>query len=168
MNSTNCVYLPETKVLKCKGSSGDVECDVAADLSGLGSKKFNVFGIGRLPVEMKDAKPESIKYWLYPRNIDNQTYFNHSIAVEGKLVDLVLYHADKVVDNGLRVPDLKCYERLVSLFNASTENHIVRLEGEESSSNPEVSLFGEILWNDKNLQKDSLECGASHSLDLEV
>ena len=89
------------------------------------------------------------RYWLYPRKLDNSTYFNHTIKVGNVLSDLVLYYGDKFVEYGLRVTDLSCYDRLVGLFRESTMIHEVPLE----ESKIEVPLFGEILVMDKNVQK---------------
>ena len=41
-----------------------------------------------------------------------------------------------------------CWERLVRLFNSSVADHVVRVE-----NGTEVSLFGEVLFADKSVQK---------------
>lgn len=113
---------------------------------------LQVFGIGRLPVEPVDSKTESIKYFLYPRNLDNQTYFNYSVTAGQKLIDLMLYSAESIVEYGIRVPELNCFEKLVDLFRSSTEDHIVSLSS-DFIEKPMVSLIGEILNGDKVIQK---------------
>lgn len=139
-------------MLTCKTPTGEAECEAIANVSALGSKMFSIYGIGKLSTEIKDMKAESVRFFLYPRNIDNQTYFNYSVPIEGSNVDLVLYYAEKFIDYGLRVTDLKCYERIVDMFSRSIENHVVRLES-DLLVKPEVSLIGEILCNDKTVQK---------------
>lgn len=149
-NSTRCVYLPESKQLSCKWMEQVIECDAVCERSALGSSRsFSIFGIGKLSAEFSNSSIESIRYFLYPRDLNNQTYYNYSMVVDGKVIDLVLYYGESGVETGLRIPNLRCYERLVNLFRQSTEHHIVKLEG----SGSEVQLIGEILSNDKNVQK---------------
>lgn len=125
---------------------GLIECPAVFECKG--DRVFRVFGLSRIP-EMVEGKTEMMRYWLYPRKLDNSTYFNHTIRIGDALSDLVLYFGDKFIDYGFRVTDLKCYERLVGLFKESTMTHLVPLEGIKT----EVPLFGEVLVLDKNVQK---------------
>lgn len=153
-NHSQCIYRPDDKVLSCKGLVETVECSTIAEMSVLGEKKFNLFGIGMIP-DFTENKLESMKYWLYPRKVDNSTYLNRTVSIEnGKSVDLVLYYNEKSTEQvGFRVTDLKCYEKLVRLFaDASRVPRMFRLES-ESNIVQEVPLFGEILVLDKAIQK---------------
>lgn len=149
---TQCVYWPESKALKCRGQTGKVECDAVGNFSALGSKMFHVFGIGKLQVESVDAKPESIKYFLYPRTLENQTYFNYSVPVDENLVDLMLYSSEWFTEYGIRIPVVECFKKLVDLLRSSTEDHIVNVSSDLAVKS-EVSLIGEILSHDKVGQK---------------
>ena len=80
-------------------------------------------------------------YELYPRRIENDTYVNYTVSVEGKPVELYLYTALNATRVGLRVYDPKCYVCLVDfIFNPSEIKQIVPLE-----NGNHVELFGEIL-----------------------
>jgi len=148
LNSTQCVYLPENKMFNCQGPSGTVECDAVVDFSGLGERQYHVYGIGRVQ-EVAGERIESLRIPLYPRNLDNRTYANYSVPVQGRFVDVVLYYSENFVEYGIRVQSLKCYERIVRLFRSVVESHVGELEGSEE----DVNLVGEVLINDRAVQK---------------
>jgi len=153
-NHSQCIYRPEEKILSCKGGIETVECSAFAEISVLGSRKFNLWGIGLIP-ELVDGKIESRRFWLYPRKIDNSSYLNHSVVTEsGKIVDLVIYYSEKSSDlSGLRITDLKCWERIVRIFDISAKiPHMVRLETEPTVIT-EIPVLGEVLVYDKTVQK---------------
>ncbi len=52
----------------------------------------------------------------------------------------------------MRVPDLKCYQRLVGLIRGSSTGRIVNLES-DLPVKPVVSLIGEVLILDKEVSK---------------
>jgi hypothetical protein len=136
-NVTQCVYKPDLKIIGCRGLTGDLECPAIVDIRG--ELIYKVFGLGFVP-ELNNVKSEQVRYWLYPRSLDNVTYVNHTITVDGVVRDIVLYYGDKFVEYGIRVTDIRCFERLVALIKTSTI-------GEGSS------LFGEVLIYDKEVSK---------------
>lgn len=154
LNSSQCLYKPMSKAFTCRGKAGIVECGAVAELAALGSKRFDVYGLAREQIVDGEIKAESVRVQLYPRKLDNSTYFNRTVEVDNKLVDLYLYHSEKFVESGFRVTDLKCWERLVEIFNSSLSDHVVKV-GDLS----EVSLFGELLVADKPVQKRWLGWG---------
>jgi hypothetical protein len=149
-NSTQCIYRPEIRLLACRGVDRTfvVECPAVLELSAINStRRFEVFGIAR--VEGKDVEARLVRYNLYPRRIENNTYEDRRIRIDGeRVVDLTLFTAEESgVESGVRVSDVKCYERLVELFRRSTHRQEIRI-GEE-----QVNLFGEILVSDKPATK---------------
>ncbi|CAF0862708.1 unnamed protein product [Brachionus calyciflorus] len=150
-NSSQCIYKPETRQLGCRGMSGIVQCEVMGELP----KGFEVFGMGREELE-GDSPIESIRYFLYPRELNETEYENHIIQVENVAHNVSLYHLESMTETvGLRVPDVKCWSRFIDLFKASTGIQIVKVE----DMTTEVSLFGEILVVDKQAQKRWLGWG---------
>ena len=145
-NYTQCMYREETKMLSCRGVSGEVECPAIFEWTG--EKSYKIFGMGFVP-EFRDVKSELVRYWLYPRSFDNSTYFNHSIITEEGERDLFLYYGEKMVEYGFRVTDLKCWERLFGLIKMSSVEHMCSLEGEKG----EVPLIGETLILDSEVSK---------------
>ena len=149
-NVTQCIYRPKDKVISCRGFTGEVECPAVCESHGE-ERVYKIFGLGYVP-ELVDAKPELVRYWLYPRSLDNVTYFNRTVITEGGVRDLFLYYGEKFVELGLRVTDLKCYERIVRLIRVSSVEHIVNLES-ELEVKPTVPLVGEVLVLDKEVSK---------------
>lgn len=125
---------------------GIIECPTEGKFGGL-AKELGVFGISRVE-GLEKVNPEEVRYWFYPRRLDNSTYFNRTVLVDGIPRDLVLYYSEKFVDFGIRVTNMKCYQSLVRLFNGVSVNKMVQIEG---GSN--VSLFGEVLMLDREISK---------------
>jgi hypothetical protein len=135
-NVTQCIYRPETKILSCRGLTGDIECPAICESKG--NHGYRVFGLGFVP-ELVDAKPELVRYWLYPRSLDNVTYVNHTIFIDGVDRDVFLYYGDKFQEYGLRVTDSVCWQRIVGLIKVS--------------STGVQSLIGEVLVYDREVSK---------------
>ena len=133
------------------GEEAEVTCPVSFEWPSAEFPK--VFGLGFVP-ELVDAKVESIRYWLYPRQLDNITYTNHTLTVKDRISDLFVYYGDKSLENsyGFRITELKCYERLVRFFTGS-EERMIRLENGVDVSVPMIS---EVLVYDKEVVK---RCG---------
>jgi len=150
-NHSQCVYRSEIRMLGCRGLTGVVECGVLGTLP----QGFEVFGLGRETVE--GVLPvESTRYWLYPRELNETTYLNHVVEVQNVTHNVSLFHLESFNETfGLRVPDVKCWTRLVDLFNASVGTQVVRVE--EMST--EVPLFGEVLVLDRQTKKRFLGFG---------
>jgi len=148
-NVTKCVYTPETKMLSCRGLSGEVECPtIFHTVDELDSR---VFGLGFIP-EFIEVSSEMVRFWLYPRKLDNITYVDHSVVVDGVNKNIVLYYGDKMVEYGLRVTDLKCYERIVGLIKGSSSGRSVTLES-DLPVKPVVTMIGEVVVMDRAVTK---------------
>ena len=146
-------------VLMFRNVSGIIECPTEARFGGL-ARDLTVFGISRIVVSEKVA-PEQVRYWFYPRRLDNTTYINHTVVVDDVARDLVLYFGEKQTDFGIRVTDAKCYQRLVRVFQEATVNEVVPVEGGER-----VTLFGEVLMVDREISKRWLFGGLGLGLGL--
>jgi len=149
LNTTRCLYSTESKLLSCTGLGGEVECDAFLELSVLGSRTFNFYGIGQLPIDYDFTKLESVRYFIYPRELDNTTYLGHSWTTTGQEVDLVLYYGETGLQSGVRISGLTCWTRLVTLLRGTLTTESVRVTGLET----QVPLIGEVLVSDRNLQK---------------
>ena len=123
-----------------------MECPVVVEWSG--ERLFTIFGISKVGNGEFDKLDES-RYWLYPRKLDNSTYVDRTIMVNGVAKDLVLYWSEKFTNYGVRVTDLVCYLKLVKLLNTGTLNHVVRIESLVKT----VSLFGEVVIGDRTSVK---------------
>jgi hypothetical protein len=148
VNTSQCVYRSEERLFSCRGPSGIVDCGAVTEFGALGERRFDVFGLGRWSSEIE--RVEDIRYWLYPRSVDNTTYMNHTIVINGEPIDLFVYYGEKFLFTGIRVTELKCYERLVELFRLSVAEHTPIIGGIERE---ESRLFGEVLFMDKQLKK---------------
>jgi hypothetical protein len=150
LNATECVFVPETKLFSCKGVPGVVECP--SIFEWVSQPKYHIFGIGFIP-ELKNIKSEFVRFWLYPRSIDNIRFFNHSLIIEGELANLFLYYSDvKMVENGFRVTDLSCFARLIRLFKISSVERMCELDS-PMTPKPKVLMFGEVLVQDNIVSK---------------
>jgi len=159
MNSTQCIFRPEDKTVSCRGPVETIECPAICDTSILGEKhsnKYSVFGVGMQSEGARvEGRVETIRYWLYPRKLDNSSYLNHSVVADnGRVVDIVVGCGERFVDvAGLRISDCRCYERLVRMFDeAARLPHMARLETEPTIVQ-EIPLIGEVLVLDKHVQK---------------
>ena len=107
--------------------------------------------MGRAPV----VKGESVKYWLYPKVLNASTYVNHTFLLnvtDKAPISISLYQSDKFIDFGFRVTDVKCYERLVTFFDAVPIEHVAELES-DLVVKPTVSLLGEVLLIETSKEK---------------
>jgi hypothetical protein len=154
-NSSQCIYRSEEHLFTCRGglNFSIVECPAFLESDAYGSRRIDVFGIERLPVS--ESPVETLRFNLYPRDMDNVTFQNRSILFESRQVDLSLFFgAEKSAEfAGIRISDVKCWSRLVDLFRLSRVDHTVQV-GEVR-----VSLLGEILVTDKPHQKRWLGWG---------
>lgn len=148
-NTTQCMFNSEKRLLSCRGLSGIVDCEAFGEMERLGDRRFNVFGIGEVR-GLEDADDVERRFWLFPRSLDNTTYLNYTIRVGEEDVPLYLYFGEEARETGIRVTELKCYTRLISLLDLITEKHVPVIEGEERR---ECGLIGEILIVDKELTK---------------
>ncbi|RNA32097.1 hypothetical protein BpHYR1_050503 [Brachionus plicatilis] len=137
-NGTQCIFKSKNKMLICRGSIGVVECSATISLP----VGFDVFGLSSQSIE--HGSIESKKYDLYPR-ILNETVYQDKI-LKGKNISLSHIESNDV---GLRVPDDKCWARLVELFNATSGSQNAQIEQSENR----VSLFGEILIIGRQVNK---------------
>lgn len=134
-------YLNKILILSVKSEA--ITCDAERDLTNVPHK---LFGLGRLPV----VKGEEVKFGLFPKVIhpDNTTaYLEHTwelVNTTSKSVPISIHHADHLVDFGIRVPDEKCYQRIVSFLNTIVGEHLVSLDT-ESDVDPVVGLIGEVF-----------------------
>lgn len=150
-NSTHCVYLPESRVFSCKSEELTVECNAVANFSTVGSAYF-LFGIEKVRDIFVDVPFEQVKFYLYPRSLDNSTYLNYTFELEGKFHDFVLYYGENFVDYGIRVIDVACYEKIVRWFRPLVDFHVISLT-DVNVVPYNVSLIGEVLIHDKTVLK---------------
>lgn len=137
-NSTQCIFKSKSQMLICRGSIGVVECTAISSLP----VGFDVFGLNKLNDE--HISIEAQKYCLYPRVL-NETVYQEKIDGE-KNVSLSHMASD---DMGLRIPDERCWFRLIELFNATKQIHHAQVEQSEST----ISLIGEILVVGRHVNK---------------
>jgi hypothetical protein len=163
--SSQCIFKPEERLFTCRNvnESNVAECEAVAEF---GDRRFSVFGIGMIQDVAESSGVESTRYWLYPRSFNATSiadrkvklYGNHSVILQdGRVADLMLWYGERATTEGqqlgIRVTDVKCYERLVRLFaNSSRQPHMIRLEAGPQAVQ-EVPVFGEVLVMDKNFQK---------------
>jgi hypothetical protein len=156
-NASQCIYRLDASSLSCRSANQSViECPAVVNIPEDTAQRTRVVGIARTEkVRDDDVKTEAIRYFLYPRIMKNETYLNHKIVVDGKSVDLFLYYSENSTDiSGVRIIDLKCYRRLVTLFDASAlTSHEVTIDEQK------VSLLGEILVAESTQSKRWLGMG---------
>jgi len=152
LNGSQCIYISSLMKFSCRGIEEIIDCDAVRHLSGV-STRF--FGLGRVPV----VKGESARYWLYPRIENTTTYLNHTWNFINKTtespVNTLLYQGDKFINFGIRVPDLKCYQRIVKFLDTITVEQFVELES-DLVVRPTVGLIGEVLIVDPTMTKRNL------------
>ena len=131
-----------------------VEWNWPTDVDGV-TVPHEVFGLGFIP-ELVDVAPEQVRYFLYPRHLENITYYNHTVIVGGVVRDLVIYYGEKTIENyyGFRVIDMKLYKRLVELIKGTIEHLIPLSRGTEVINGvvrPTVPMIGEVLVRGKEV-----------------
>jgi len=154
-NASQCIYRPEVRTLTCRGPNGLVECPAATEF---GSFQFDVLGLRRDTVKSFVTPIENRKFELYPRKLDNVTYLNYTVFVQGeKPVELYLFFSETNTTevSGIRVIDSKCFVRIIDVvFNGSKARHVVQIE-----EGTHVELFGEVLVAEKPSNKRWLGFG---------
>jgi len=150
-NITQCMYKLVEKEIDCRGVGGEVECPAVFEWPASGVPAFRVFGLGIIP-EFVDAKIELVRYWLYPRSLNNITYVNHTFVLDGAARDVFLYYGEKFVEYGFRVTDAKCFGRLIGLIRGSSVEHMIPLES-DLTVKPVVPMIGEVMVLDKDVSK---------------
>jgi len=157
MNSTQCIYRPEDKLVSCKSAEEVIECPAQCDISVFGEKfekpSFNIWGIGRCNRE--EEIKDSVWYSLYPRSMDNSTYLPSFKIWEDKKINFVLGCSKDSFKEvaGLRVTDCECYKRIsMMLESAFRAPHIAELATNVSVIE-EIELAGEIMVMDEQVRK---------------
>lgn len=176
INGSQCIYRPELKTMTCRGSLGLIECPAASNFSLLDTQKFQVFGIAKIFLDDSEKlttveKSSALRrFWLYPRSLNSSTYLNRSIFVEDKWEDFELYYGENCTAYGIRITDLKCYERLVELFEQTKFEQVAKLgtglddlevdsnataiiANATTTSGDEIRVFGETLLVEQSAQK---------------
>ena len=119
-----------------------------------------LFGLGRLPV----VKGEEVKFGLFPKVLhpDNTTaYLDHTwelVNKTSKSIPISFYHADHFIDFGIRVPDVKCYQRIVNFLNTIVGEQQVPLDT-VLEVDPVVGLIGEVFIVEPTQQRRGFHGG---------
>ncbi|CAF0916820.1 unnamed protein product [Brachionus calyciflorus] len=141
--TTLCVYTDNSKQIFCQRSEIKIQCDAFV----VGQKSIRFLGISQQPID--SSNPELVKYFVYPRKEKSSTYLDHSNLIEGRSVENFLYYGEKSDNNGLRVPNLSCWNKLLDVLKGTEQIQKVKL----TDSNEEVSLIGEIFIDDFSKSK---------------
>ncbi len=88
--------------------------------------------------------------------MDNTTYFDSEILINGQHNHLLLYYDEKFIDMGIRVTNLRCYKKLISSFERTMLNIVALIENDSRRS---VVMFGETLIVDREISKRWHESG---------
>jgi hypothetical protein len=150
-NGTQCIYSTQLSQFSCRGNGAIefVSCDAVLHLAGVPQR---VFGLGR--IADSNEKHDGTTFGLYPKQFQaitnstiylNRTWDFAAAAEKREQVFISLYHAEVNGDFGVRVPDIKCYERLVKNINANVLERSVELDSFHHESLQKVSLIGEVL-----------------------
>jgi len=137
-------------MIECKSKGENIECAAIFEWPVSGLPMIKGFGLGIIH-ELIGAKTDAVKYWMYPRSLDNMTYVNHIIMADGAFRDVFLYYGEKFVEYGFRVTDLKCFARLVGLISGSPE-HMLPIESDIIVESV-VPMIGEVLVFDEEVSK---------------
>ena len=146
--------------IKCENvavTGHEVECEAVNNISGLSSLSANLLGIGTLPKEYdpKLVGTTPISVFLYPRALDDLVYLDHTIQLNGKSVDLTLYHGLTNTGSGIRVTDAVCYAKLLGLINQVQKTGVknVKLQASLIGDAHELTLVGEVAVENQILHK---------------
>lgn len=147
-NSSQCIFRPQANDLTCRGASNTASCQAAFENSFIISFGLDIFGISREP--NRESKMEMMKFRIYPRQLENQSYFDFNFTQHDQRKELYLYHRIPSENcSGIRVVDLFCWFKLINILEESSdENTIKTLE------NTVDRLIGEILIAKKPAQKN--------------
>lgn len=135
LNRTECIYNQDSSMLSCHGSTGVVECKT--ELINEHPIEFSIFGIGLL-----EDSNESIRYRIIPRKLDNSGWESGMYEANGEK-KMVLLYADKSENLGLKVRDVKCFEKMSELFAMSPRKEQVELSS-ELSVKPTAMIIGDL------------------------
>jgi len=163
LNATQCIYKSEENILSCQRDSETfLECSTVGEWSMLNtSRKIHIFGLSmpRCPGAGECTAQKTV-FFLYPRVPNQQSYFSHHIRTNksNELVHLMLWGSSSGVTagenmTGLRVTDIKCFEKLVKLNNETCRTPRTFNIMLNATASEDVRLCGEILVTDKLLQK---------------
>jgi hypothetical protein len=111
------------------------------NFTGLNASTVKHFGISLVPQQERVILPELIKFYLYPRFVDeqNELYTNFTVQRGFRFHRFSIYYATHVFDDGFRVEDIECYSKLVGLMRKQT------------STNPAVSILVENSGQARNV-----------------
>ncbi|CAF0939225.1 unnamed protein product, partial [Brachionus calyciflorus] len=128
-NVSLCMFHPEFKTLNCHGPKGSVECDAFANISFV---NYRVFAFSKFEHEFNASISESFKFNLYPRDLENQTYYNYSVEFDGRPIEFYLYYSSSPDFYGIRVGNFECFKRLVDIVESSSDHFNTKLFGSDS------------------------------------
>jgi len=139
LNRTECVYVYETSMLSCKGSSEIVECEVS--LRWDMPKEYALFGLA----ECIEETPVASHFRILPRKMDNSNWMNNLVEMNnGEEKRMSLYYSDDITDMGMKVLDKTCFTRMESLLNNSIRREKVFLDDETTAV-----IRGDLLMTEK-------------------
>ena len=144
--------------IKCENvaiTGSEVECDSVSNISGLSSTPINLLGIGLLPIGYDLSGTIPVSVFLYPRTLDDLIYLDHSIQLNGKSVDLTLYHGLTNTGNGIRVTDSICYAKLLGLIDQVQKTGVknVKVQASLIGDAHDLALVGEVVIENQTLHK---------------
>ncbi len=105
---------------------------------------------------MEAKKGEFVRFLLFPRTLDNTTYSNSSILVNGERKSILLYYGENFSDFGIRVTNMRCFQKMVNFFEQTLLYIIAPIE---SDNRRNVLMFGEILIVNREITKRWRESG---------
>jgi hypothetical protein len=150
-NGSQCIYASEVAQFSCRAVANVfVTCDAVKNLPGVPDK---FFGLGRVAAAASEEAHEATTFGLYPKQlqpITNETiYLNRTwdfveeSSHRDEQVFLSLYHAEVNGDFGIRVPDVKCFKRLIEFLATIESERVVEIDSLDQQE--KVSLIGEVL-----------------------
>lgn len=141
---TECLYIKNDNIFKCKGPLGEVECDAELELDE--TIQLEMFGIGK-PENFDEDK--SIK--LFPRKLDNTGWTNNLIKIKGEDFNVSIHQQDSK-DIGLMVKESKCFKKVLDLLKDSNRDELINLE-DIGHTEKIVGDFSVVMRNKRSMGK---------------
>ena len=103
---------------------------------------YKLFSLGKvISFDYTSLEKNQFTFNLYPRNLENTSWLNHTIFNNKFDKQMSLFHLNTLPYYGLRVIKFECFSRLVDLFVNTTYEEIIRV----GYSSKDAKVLGTIV-----------------------
>ena len=139
----SCRFLNDTDIFSCSSMTGVVDCKAEENLPSIGDRyRMDYFAFG-VDKTVGNVTHDMFRYHMYPRNVANTIWCNHTHVIKNATYHLAMYHSASYKCSGFRILDAACFGRLVNLFGEVKNAERISVKGKGTAVH-HAKVIGEI------------------------